>query len=96
VAKKSDNHRQVSLLWPHQRPSRALLIEPIDTARATDHDANVSELRIAEDNTASFSRLQRIFCALCDHLAFVLSDSGENVNGELVRVRIIDSDELHA
>ncbi len=56
--------------------------------------ANVSELRTAEDNTASFSRLQRIFCALCDHLAFVLSDSGENVNSELVR--IIDSDELHA
>jgi hypothetical protein len=82
-----------------QRKNSAVLealFETIDPARATDHDANVGELRIAEDNTASFSRLQRVFCALCDHLAFVLCYRRQDVNRELIGVRIIDSDELDA
>ena len=44
----------------------------------------------------AYSRLQRVFRALCDHLAFVLRDCGQDVNRELVGVTIIDSDELYA
>ena len=53
------------------------------------------ELGIAEDSTASLGGLQRVLSALCDHLAFMLCDGGQDVNRELVGVRIIDGDELN-
>jgi hypothetical protein len=57
--------------------------------------ANVSELRIAEYNTASLGGLQCVLGALCNHLAFMLRHGGQDVNRKLVGVRVINSDELN-
>src|SRR5262249_27531314 len=57
---------------------------------------NISKPWIAEHNTAILCGLQGILCPLCDHLPFVLRYSRKDVNGELVGVRIVDRDELHA
>jgi hypothetical protein len=55
---------------------------------------NISKPWIAEYNTASLGGLQCVLGALCNHLAFVLCNGGQDVNGELVGVRIVHRDEL--
>ena len=51
------------------------------------------QLRIAEHHATGLCGLQRVFRALCDHLSFVLRDSGKDVHSELIGVRIVDRDE---
>jgi hypothetical protein len=55
---------------------------------------NISKPWIAEHNTASLGGLQCVLCALGNHLAFMLRDGGQDVNRELVGVRVVHRDEL--
>ena len=56
---------------------------------------NISKARITQHHTASLCGLQGILCPLRDHLAFVLRYRCQNVNRELVGVRVINSDGLN-
>jgi Trypsin-like peptidase domain len=53
------------------------------------------EIRIAEHYTASLGGLQCVLCPLCDHLPLMLSYGGQDVHRQLIRMWVVDGDELN-
>jgi hypothetical protein len=53
------------------------------------------ELRIAELFATRFGGLKGLPRSLRNHLALVLSHGSQNVDGQLVRMWVIDCDKLH-
>jgi hypothetical protein len=58
--------------------------------------SGLGEFRVTEAFASRFGCLESSRCPCADDLALVLGNSRQDMDGQLVGMRIIDSDELHA